>query len=148
MIEFIQSPIEHCIKDILMIGNESFNHFYPREKISERLVDKTYWAILAHDNGIPMGFQISYKEDYGAYFWLLGVRPKNQKIGIGSKLIDLQEELSKRLGHQKIILKTHKEHPDAIRLYSKKGFNHFKTIEGYWGELDALFFEKILNSNL
>ncbi len=143
MLKFSYPQINQCIDDIVNIGEQSFNHFYSKEKILERLNNKEYWTILSNNDKIPVGFQISYKEEYGKYLWLLGVHPSFQNRGIASKLIELQERISKDLAHQKIVVKTHEGHPEAIRLYLKKGFKHFKTIKHYWGNgLDALFFEK------
>ena len=128
------------------IGVKSFNNFYSKEKILERLSTQHYWANIARENGINLGFQISYiANNSETYFWLLGVIPESRKKGIASRLIDLQCSSSEEHGHKEITLKIHLGHPEAIRLYEKKGFKHFHTEKDYWGVgKDALYFKKFL----
>ena len=144
--EIKEYRISECIDKILDIGNSSFRHFYSKEKIFERLNGRQYWIFLLEEVGTATGFEISYPENKDTYLWLMGVRPNYQRKGLGSKLIDLQVEASRREGHLKIIIKTHKGHPEAMNLYKKKGFIEIRRESNHWGKgMDAIFFEKIIH---
>lgn len=131
-------------KIIEEIGRQSFNQFYSSDKIIERLVGKYYWCNLARDNNKNVGFQISYSlNETETYFWLLGVIPQARKKGIASRLIDFQEDVSKKYDHNLIILRTHLGHPNAIRLYKQKGFEYSHEQKDCWGkDKNALYFKK------
>ncbi len=147
--EIRQYKISECIDKISDIGNSSFNHFYTKEKILERLKEKQYWIFIIEEENFPIGFEISYKENSDTYLWLMGVHPNHRRKGLGSKLIDIQTEVSREEGYSKIRIKTHDGHPEAIKLYLKNGFVKVGIDLDHWGiGKDAILFEKSINNKL
>ncbi len=147
--EIIDFDVLENLPEIERMGDLAFNQsFYSMQELARRLgrgfILEKYWANIAREKELNLGFQISYAfSKESTYLWLLGVIPEFREKGIASKLIDKQIQNSMLEGHKKIVLKTHKGCPEAIRLYEKKGFIHFDTEKDYWEKgKHALWYRK------
>ena len=72
-----------------------------------------------------LGFIAFYSNDVInkiGYITQLGVMPKAQSIGIGSKLMNISYTICKEKGMKKIKLEVRKMNTRAIRFYQKEGF--------------------------
>lgn len=141
-----ETTLGESLDDIQRIGKLVLEHFYSNEKILERLKGKKYWIYFAKDGEKIVGFKIWYEEDKkGIYSWLGGVDPNYRMQGIATELMELQFKISMEKGYSKVMLKTHKGHPEMLQLLKKKGFKQVKIDQDHWGKgLDAIFFEYTL----
>lgn len=143
--KYLQTTLEKDLQGILDVAHVSFHGFYDPDKLLKRVDNKKHWIYVAKDEEKIVGFKIWYEDDDGQiYSWLGAVHPDYRKNGIASHLIDIQFELSKRLGYSKITLKTHKGHPEIIALCNKKGFVETKREPHHWKDTinkEAIFFE-------
>ncbi len=143
--KYIQTTLEQDLEGILSVAHSSFSEFYNSDKLLKKVADKKYWLYVAKDEDKIVGFKIWYEDNSGQiYSWLGAIHPDYRENGIASHLIDIQFELSKRLGYSKITLKTHEGHPEMIALCNKKGFVETKREPHHWKETidrEAIFFE-------
>ena len=142
--DFRKVKLENVIDGILEVAKLSFNKFYSKEKIYDRLKDKKYWIYVAEDKGKIIGFKIWYEDpSIKIYSWLGAVHPNYRRKGIATKLIRIQFDMAKKMGYEIVQVKTHDGHPEMISLLSKEGFAQTKIDQDHWGiGKDALFYEK------
>ncbi len=141
--EFIEASLEDSLANILRISERSFNGFYSKETIIERLKSKRYWVYIVKDGNAVIGYNICYEDGKATlYDWLMAVDSGYRRKGIATRLMDIQTDVAKRNGYSRITLKTHEGHPEMIALCRKRGFNEIKREPHHWGnERVAIFFE-------
>lgn len=143
--KYLQTTLEKDLQGILDVAHVSFHGFYDPDKLLKRVDNKKHWIYVAKDEDKIVGFKIWYEDNNEQiYSWLGAVHPDYRKNGIASHLIDIQLELSKRLGYSKIKLKTHEGHPEMITLCHKKGFIEVGREPHHWKDTidkEAIFFE-------
>lgn len=148
--KFQKIRIKESIEGILEIIKVSFEGFYSKERIFNKLKGKKYWIYVAKDNGKIVGFKIWYEENpEKIYSWLGAVHPDYRKRGIATKLMEIQLKSAKKLGYKIIEVKTHKGHPEMLNFLKKEGFIETKRDKNHWGdEREAIFFEKKISKTL
>jgi len=71
-----------------------------------------------------------------AYLYSLRVRPQWQNLGIGTRLISAIEETLRKMNYTKVTLNVARINQDAIRLYSRLGFQIVGEESGIWSYPD------------
>jgi putative acetyltransferase len=108
--------------------------------------DKIKYVIVAYGDDTPIGcgaikeFSPDTMEIKRMY-----VLPNKRGHGVASALLKELENWSMELNYKKCILETGKKQPDAIRLYSKSGYNIIPNYGQYQGIENSVCFEKKLN---
>jgi putative acetyltransferase len=109
-------------------------------------IDKIKYAVLAYENGIPLGCgAIKKYDDNTMEVKRMYVTPESRGTGIASKILSALERWAVELSNTKCVLETGKRQPDAIRLYEKNGYNIIPNYGQYTGIENSVCFEKKLN---
>lgn len=74
--------------------------------------------------------------------FILGVEPSHRKQGIGAKLMRAVIFQAKKFGAKKIIVNTHSSVHSVHRFYEHFGFEKIGTLNQYYDNGDAIFFQK------
>jgi ribosomal protein S18 acetylase RimI-like enzyme len=74
----------------------------------------------------------------------LGVLPKYRNKGIGKELVLKSEEVAKESGAESVILDTHESMPATRKFYKELDYKEVGTLEGYYGNGNAVFYMKKL----
>ena len=102
-------------------------------------------VIVAYDEGSPVGcgairaFSPEAMEVKRMY-----VLPEKRGMGIASVVLAALEEWAKELGYQKTVLETGKRQPEAIALYTNRGYMVTPNYGQYIGVANSVCFEKPL----
>jgi len=97
------------------------------------LVKENWFAFIAHDNDIAIGYILFYIRKYqenpfryaytGIHIDQISVLESYQRKGIGSSLMAKAEEIRKTVGSNQLELTYWDKNTEAKGFYSKKGFN-------------------------
>ena len=123
----------------LKIRDGEEHHFY----IQFNKIDKLKYAVVAYDNEIPVGcgafkeFSKDTMEVKRMY-----TPPAHRRKGIASLVLNELESWANELGFTKCILETGKRQPEAINLYSKKGYIIIPNFGQYENVENSVCFEK------
>lgn len=79
---------------------------------------------IAKDGDNLLGYKIGYQDKLGQFYsWLGGVAPQARKMGLASKLMELQHAKLKELGYKSVRTHTSNEFRAMLLLNIKTGFN-------------------------
>lgn len=99
-----------------------------REKITNRLIDKTSLILVARIDDELAGYKIGYAlSNQTFYSWLGGVAPQYRRRGIATKLREFQEYWAKESGYTDIEVKSMNKFPSMLQLLISSGYQ----IHGY-----------------
>jgi putative acetyltransferase len=102
-------------------------------------------AIVAYENEIPVGcgaikeFSTDTMEVKRMY-----VLPAVRGKGIATQILQQLENWAAELGYQKCVLETGQNQPEAIRLYTKSGYQRIPNYGQYKDIANSVCFEKIV----
>jgi GNAT superfamily N-acetyltransferase len=108
-------------------------------------VDKIKYAIVAYKNGKPVGcgaikeFTPNAMEIKRMY-----TSPGSRGTGIATKILTELEVWATELSYERCVLETGKRQPEAIRLYTKSGYQQIPNYGQYVGIENSICFEKEL----
>ena len=109
-------------------------------------IDKIKHAVVAYDNDQPVGcgaikeFSVNSMEVKRMY-----TAPDGRGKGIATEVLTELEKWAGELSYEKCVLETGKRQPEAIKLYTKNGYNITPNYGQYIGIDNSVCFEKILN---
>jgi putative acetyltransferase len=104
-------------------------------------------VIVAYFDGIPAGCgAIKEFADNSAEVKRMFVKTECRRMGIAAGILAELEKWAGELGFKKCILETGINQPEAIALYTKKGYSRIPNYDQYIGVDTSVCFEKILNS--
>ena len=93
-----------------------------------RVADRDHIALIAEDQGGPVGFKLGYALNaLEFYSWLGGVDPAYGKHGVAQALMDQQETLAAAAGFTMIRVRSMNRFPGMLRLLLANGY----IIDGY-----------------
>jgi putative acetyltransferase len=108
-------------------------------------IDKIRNAIVAYDNGIPVGCGAIKKYSPGTMeVKRMFVLPDRRGQGIASLILNQLELWAIELNSTRCILETGLKQPEAIALYKKNGYNIIPNYGQYANAINSVCFEKIL----
>lgn len=105
------------------------------------------YALVAYEKDLPIAcgaikeFEPNVMEVKRMY-----VSPEKRGEGIATKVLFALENWARELGYQKCILETGKRQPEAIALYTKKGYQIIPNYGQYAGIENSVCFEKFLSA--
>lgn len=108
-------------------------------------IDLIKYAVVAYENNIPLG--CGAIKDFDANTMEIKrmfVKPGRRGKGIASQILKELETWALELGNKKCILETGIKQPEAIRLYTKNGYQQIPNYGQYAGIIGSLCFEKKL----
>lgn len=128
--------------DSYLAGIDGDEHaFYARLNKTDLIRE----VIVAYEDGIPVGcgairaFSREAMEVKRMY-----VLPEKRGRGIATTILAALEEWAKELGYQKTVLETGKRQPEAIALYTGRGYVVTPNYGQYVGVDNSVCFEKAL----
>jgi putative acetyltransferase len=110
-------------------------------------IDTIKYVIVAYDNDTPTGCGAikEYSTDTIEIKRMFVPMDKRSK-GIASIILNELEFWAQELGYTKCILETGKKQPEAIRLYTKNGYNPIPNYGQYEGVENSVCFEKEIDT--
>jgi putative acetyltransferase len=108
-------------------------------------IDLIKYAVVAYENNIPLGcgaikeFDANTMEIKRMY-----VKPESRGKGIASKILSELEAWASELSYNKCLLETGIKQPEALRLYTKNGYERIPNYGQYADIIGSLCFEKEL----
>lgn len=101
------------------------------------MADDETIALVAHDHAGVQGFAVMQFGDERAHLVLLGVRPQQQRRGIGHRLVEWLLKSARVAGMASIQLELRADNPGAHRFYLGLGFADVQLLPGYYDGLIA-----------
>ena len=106
-------------------------------------INKIKYAVVAYENDIPVGCGAIKEYEPGTMeIKRMYVTPGNRGKGIAATILAELEAWTTELSFTKCILETGKKQPEAIRLYTKNGYQLISNYGQYAGIENSLCFEK------
>jgi putative acetyltransferase len=106
-------------------------------------IENIKYAVVAYDDVLPVGcgaikdFEPGTMEVKRMY-----VLPEYRNKGVGARMLFELEQWAKELSCSKCILETGKKQPEAIALYTKRGYSVVPNYGQYAGVDDSVCFAK------
>ena len=108
-------------------------------------IDVIKHAIVAFENDQPVGCgAIKQYDDQTMEVKRMFTLPESRGKGVASKILTALEIWAAELAFKKCILETGKRQPEAIQLYTKKGYQPIENFGQYAGIENSVCFEKEL----
>jgi putative acetyltransferase len=108
-------------------------------------IDMLKHVVLAYENGVAAGCGAMKEIEKGTMeVKRMYVPPEHRKKGIASKVLAELEHWANELSYTRCILETGKREPEAIALYTKRGYTIIPNYGQYAGIENSVCFEKIL----
>ena len=108
-------------------------------------IDKIKYVIVAYDNDVPIacGAIKEHSKDTMEIKRMYTI-PESRGKGIGTEVLTALEIWATELGFKKCLLETGKRQPEAIALYTKKGYSRIPNYGQYAEMENSVCFEKQL----
>jgi GNAT superfamily N-acetyltransferase len=109
------------------------------------LLDSIKNVIIAFSNSEPVGCG-SFKEYDNSTIEIkrMFVKPENRGTGLANKILHALEEWGSELGYKKSILETGIGQPEAIKFYTKCGYEKINNFGQYIGNSNSVCMSKNL----
>lgn len=108
-------------------------------------IDTIKYALVAYDNTIPVGCgAIKEFASDSVEVKRMYVLPNRRGQGIASIILTALEQWAAELNYTKCVLETGKRQPEAIALYSKRGYIIIPNFGQYENVANSVCFEKLL----
>ena len=122
------------LEQIVHFNYEIFNGMYEDEPYSleqykDKLKDKESVIFISRKNDEITGDSISFGRDNSFYIWILGVNEKHRGEGIGSSLLDKNEQFAQENGYESIFVKVYNVSEEMQKLLNQRGYQVAKIEE-------------------
>ena len=109
-------------------------------------IDIIKHAVVLYENQKPLGCGAIKEFDSTAMeVKRMYTSPESRGKGIATKILLELEKWTEELSYEKCVLETGKRQPEAIHLYTKRGYKKIPNYGQYEGVANSICFEKILN---
>lgn len=98
--------------------------------------------VLKMQDGKPVGYALGTVICGEAELYRIGVIPEFRGRGLGAQTLDDFLCECERKGTEKVFLEVRSQNAPAVALYKRAGFVQIAVRKGYYGDDDALIFEK------
>lgn len=149
MITLIRTTSEHpdflllvheLDQDLAIRNGESNDFFAQFNKVN--LIQHT---IVLYFDGIPVGCgAIKAYDEHSMEVKRMYVKPDQRGKGLAGNVLHELEQWTRELGYVSCVLETGVKQPEAIRLYSKSGYERIPNYGQYAGIEDSVCFRKQL----
>jgi ribosomal protein S18 acetylase RimI-like enzyme len=124
---------------------EGLGWSWTQARVSKAIRDPATNVVIAHEDGVVLGFGIMRYGERKAHLVLLGVRPSRRKHGLGALLVGWLEKCALVAGLERIDVEARSDNPAALAFYAEQGFLETGTVPGYYrGLIDAVRLQKKL----
>jgi ribosomal protein S18 acetylase RimI-like enzyme len=135
------------LKGIVVLDRMVFVLSRTPEEIEDKLKlqKDVHITVAAISDGRLVGYGIGHEYKGKYYLWSLAVLPEYRRKGIGSEIIDEQNNFAGEKGYASFLVKTSNRWKEMLRLLLKKEFNIIGFKEHEWedGPLgSAIWLEK------
>ena len=132
------------LETIYEIERSSFKDPYPKTfmDILYHLNQRTF--LVAEKEGKIAGYVIASNDGGVGHIIAIAIQQSKRRKHIGLKLMEKIIEIFKESKVTTVRLEVRKSNIDAQRFYGALGFKHSYTIDGYYGDEDALVYFKFL----
>jgi putative acetyltransferase len=111
-------------------------------------IDTIRHVVLAYQDDAPVGCGAIKKYAAGIMeVKRMYVPPQGRRKGVASSVLAELERWAEELGCSKCILETGKKQPEAIALYTKRGYTPIPNYGHYAGVDNSVCFEKVILPN-
>lgn len=100
---------------------------YSLEQYQNKISNTDPFILLARDGNTLAGDSISFERDGNYYIWILGVDPKFRKMGIATRLLELNEAKARTLELKNVTVKVYNTSPDMQKLLTARNYQIIKT---------------------
>ena len=110
-------------------------------------LDSIRHAVVVMDGNLPVGCGAmkAYEAD-AMEIKRMYTAPTHRQRGIGSLVLEELERWAHELGHKRCVLETGQKQPEAIALYTKRGYGIIPNYGQYIGVESSVCFEKGVGS--
>ncbi len=125
--------MKYMMFDIMNIHNENFSEQRNLKYFEEMYKDDSYlfYTIHSDQNEKILGYIIYYDTIDSYDLFEIAVSKSHQKLGIGSKLLKINEEI---LRYKNIFLEVNEDNVRALNMYLKHGFIEISKRKNYYGK--------------
>ena len=156
-IENIMKMYASCVKGMINIGIDQWDHTYPnKEIILQDIIKRNYFIYKIDDNIIggvtidtnqsPEYLQINWKDKKNEFLCVrrLAINHDFWMKGIGKEMMKFAEELAMSKNLSSIRLDTYSGNPGAMKFYKNLGYQNLGYIYLKPGKNEYYCFEKII----
>ena len=145
----IQAPILRDIDELYSIENECFgDEAFSKQQITSLTVSYNSLGLVAKQEGKILGFifgSIYYeRKELVGHVLTIDVRQDYRRKGIATTLILELEKLFREQGATASRLEVRKDNTSGILFYQKLEYEKMGELEGYYGNMDGVYFRKRL----
>jgi ribosomal-protein-alanine N-acetyltransferase len=145
----IQSPILRDIDELYSIENECFgDEAFSKQQIISLTVSYNSLGLVGKQEGKILGFifgSIYYeRKELVGHVLTIDVRQDYRRKGIATTLIRELEKLFREQGASASRLEVRKDNTPGILFYQKLEYEKTGELEGYYGNVDGIYFRKRL----
>ena len=109
-------------------------------------IEDIKYAVVAYWDNKPVGCgAIKHFDDDSVEIKRMFTLEESRGKGIASLILRDLEVWTKELNYKKCVLETGKRNPEAVALYTKKGYSRIPNYDPYIGVDNSLCFEKIVS---
>lgn len=122
------------LEQIVHFNYEIFKGMYEKEPYSlkqyqDKLKGMEPIILIAKEDEELAGDSISFGRDNSFYVWILGVNKKHRGKGIGSSLLDKNEQFAQESGYESISAKVYNVSENMQHLLKQRGYEVVKVEE-------------------
>ena len=117
--------IRELCKQIVELEAQVFKEaFHTIESIEERLRNRNYLILTAHEGHHIVGFKVGFEEKPGHFYsWIGGVIPEYRKLGVAKKLMETQHAWLIENSYQSVTTHTENQFKSMLMLNLKFDFD-------------------------
>lgn len=131
--------------DIYNLESECFSNKYSLSTINQDLGNDKVTMFLKYKNNRLIGYISLYHFLDEANLQRIAVIQSERRQGVASELIEFATQYLKSLGIKSFYLEVNENNLIAIKVYEKLGFNNISTRKNYYGNENAIIFQKFLD---
>lgn len=139
------------LEEIVRVNHAVFEGLYQWEpytlqQYEERLSDKHPLVYIAKDDGQIVGNSIAFNEDGKLYLWILAVEAEHRNQGIGTKLLQLNENYAKACRYSGVSVKVYRVSEEMRQLLEKRGYKGEEKQRHEFSEFDSFEYQSVFQS--
>lgn len=106
-------------------------------RVRRHIRDRDTMVLVASLDGELAGFAIMRFGDLKAHLYLLAVAPRQQRGGIGTRMLKWLEKSCETAGIQRVRLEVRADNRPAIAFYRQLGYRYRGLVSGYYDRRES-----------
>lgn len=131
-------------EQIFEVEKACFKNFWTLKMLSEELNNPLCDAVTREANGKIIAYAIGRTAADEGEIFRVGVLPEYRRGHIALEMLNLLHERMKTRGAARVFLEVRSRNTPAIRLYEGLGYKKIAVRRNYYGDDDALVYQKEL----